>query len=174
MEEEPSWVTLTEDEEILWHDRPTIYPYIRKLITPLILIGIGIGLYLYGSQVEIGGASVPSSVPIGIIGGLIVVFGFYNGITTLVRWWSIRFLITSDEIYKKQGALSRSVQNLQLNQIQNTRFIQTFLGRLLSHGHVFIETAGSRGTDMIFQNVNDPESVVGMITEQLDKLDSQE
>lgn len=111
------------------------------------------------------GGTVLSAVP-----GVIVLLGLTASAKRLLEWWSVRYLVTSKEVYTKGGVVSRSVANLNLDQIQNTTFRQSVTGRLLSHGHVHIETAGSRGTEVTVQNVGEPEAVVGHITRELDRL----
>jgi uncharacterized membrane protein YdbT with pleckstrin-like domain len=170
MTDAPGWVTLTDGEEVIWQGRPTLYHFMGRTILGLVLVGFGILVWLVVDNVIETGVTVPAAVPGGILGVVIVLLGLTMSAKPLLEWWNVRYLVTSKEVYKKSGVVSRSVTNLNLNQIQNTTFTQSVTGRLLSHGHVHIETAGSRGTEVTFQNVADPEDVVGHITRELDKL----
>lgn len=116
------------------------------------------------------GVTIPSAVPGGILAGVIVLLGLTVSAKRLLEWRSVRYLVTSKEVYRKNGVVPRSVTNPNLNRIQNTTFRQSVTGRLLSHGHVHIETAGSRGTEVTVQNVGEPAVVVGHITRERDKL----
>lgn len=166
----PDWVTLTDGEEVVWQGRPTLYHFMGRTVFGIVLIGSGILFWLVIEDIIETGVAIPSAVPGGLIGAALVLIGITTSGKRLLEWWSIRYLLTSKEVYRKSGVISRSVTNLNLNQIQNTTFTQSITGRILSHGHVHIETAGSRGTEITFSNVPDPEEVVGHITEELDEL----
>lgn len=87
---------------------------------------------------------------------------------TVARWRAVRYLVTTEELYRKRGLVSRDVKNLRLGQVQNTGFTQSAVQRLLGYGTVTVSTAGSGGTELAFANVPDPERVNGVVTEQLD------
>jgi len=169
MADAPGWVTLTEGEEVVWQGRPTTYRYVGELLTALVLVVIGVAVWVVVGAGSVFGVTIPAAVPVGIIGAVIVLLGLAKAANTLLEWWSIRYLITSKEVYTKRGVVSRTVKNLPLDQVQNTSFTQSALGRLLSHGHVYIETAGSGRTEMAFRAVPNPGDVVEHITRQLDK-----
>ncbi|MFC7190232.1 PH domain-containing protein [Halocatena marina] len=160
--ESPSWVTLSPDERIIWQDRPSHWVIAKELIIGSIVVGIGIvgivllpGLWLL----------LPSA--------LVLIGAIYAGVT-IYKHRKVRYLITSTELYKKTGVFSKSVINLRLDRIQNTSFDQTFYQRLLGYGTVHIETAGTDGTDLVLESVNNPEHVMGRITECLEKVKSPE
>lgn len=172
MADTPDWVTLTDGEEVVWQGRPTLYHFVGQTIFGVVVAGVGLLVWVVAENVIETGLPLPAEVPGGLIGGFIVLIGIATSGKRLLEWRSIRYLLTSKEVYRKSGVVSRSVTNLNLNQIQNTTFTQSVTGRLMSHGHVHIETAGSRGTEITFRNVPDPEEVVGYITEELDELHS--
>lgn len=168
MADQPDWVTLTEGESVVWQGRPIIYPYLGGVLTGLVIILLGIGVWLVVQGVILN-FSLPSFIPGGIIVGILVVLGIWVALKPVLDWWSIRYLITTQEVYKKQGLVSRTVKNIALDKVQNTSFTQSVMGRLFSYGNVHIDTAGSGGTEMVFDSVGDPESVVGHITRHIDK-----
>ncbi|MDY6764504.1 MAG: PH domain-containing protein [Halobacteria archaeon] len=168
MEDQPDWVTLTEGESVVWQGRPIVYPYLGGVSTGLIIILLGVVVWLVVQGVILD-FSIPSFIPSGIIVGVLVVLGILVALKPILDWWSIKYLITTDEVYKKQGMVSRTVKNLSLDKVQNTSFTQSVMGRLFSYGNVQIDTAGGGGTEMVFNSVKDPESVVGHITRQIDK-----
>lgn len=166
----PEWVTLTEGERVVWRGRPTLVHFMGRTILGLVVAVFGILLWLVIENVIQTGVQIPAVIPGGLIGGLLVLIGLAISARRLLEWWSTRYLVTSREVYKKSGLISRDVTNLNLNQIQNTTFTQSVTGRLLSYGDVLIETAGSSGTEVTFANVSDPEDVVGTISEKLDEI----
>jgi len=165
----PEWVTLTEGEEVVLDRRPSVVPYLTGLLWPLVVVLVGVALVFVGAGTLAVGVTVPAAVPLGAVGAAVVVLGLVSAAGNLTGWWSTRYLVTSDEVYVKSGLLSRSVTNARLDQIQNTSFTQSALGRALSYGDVHLDTAGHAGTEIVFSNAADPDSVVEAITRQLDR-----
>jgi len=127
----------------------------------VVLAGVGAGTLAVG-------VTVPAGVPLGAAGAVVVALRRAAPPARLSGWWSTRYLVTSDEVYVKNGLFSRSVTNARLDQIQNTTFTQSALGRALSYGDVHMDTAGHAGTEIVFRNAADPDAVVAAITRQLD------
>lgn len=172
MTDVPKWVTLTEGEEVLWHGRPTVVRYLGRFVVPLLLVAVGVGIWAIATGSLGLGISLPAAIPGALVGGLVVLVGLALAARVVVEWRGVSYLLTSEEVYRKQGVVSREVRNLRLDQIQNTSFTQTVLGRLASHGDIHIETAGGHGTEITFQDVPDPQRVLGYITEALDRYAS--
>ena len=102
-------------------------------------------------------------------GGLLVLLGAYGVVRAALNWWSRYYVLTTEELYRKRGLVSRTVTNLRLERVQDTTFSQSALGRALSYGDVHVETASGGGPEITFGGVADPEAVVGEITRQLDR-----
>lgn len=167
MGEPPTWVTLTEDERIILHQRPSIYPYLMGQLGSVLLVVVGAVLALAG--VGVGSPPIDLSslqTVLLVIGVLLLAIGLLGIAWSLLRWWSLEYVATTKEVYRKQGIVSRSVTNLSIDRIQNTTFDQSVIGRILSYGHVRIATAGTGGTEVVFRYVSNPADVVAMITEQ--------
>jgi uncharacterized membrane protein YdbT with pleckstrin-like domain len=165
----PEWVTLTEGEEVVLNRRPSVIPYLTRLAWPLLVVLAGIGVWLVGAGALGLGVTVPAALPLGLVGLVVVALGLAWGAARLSGWWSTRYLVTTDEVYLKTGLFSRSVTNARLDQIQNTSFTQTALGRLFSYGDVHLDTAGRGGTEMVFEGAANPGGVVETITRELDR-----
>lgn len=154
----PDWVHLTDDEELVWTGHPSLRPVAPILAFGVLLILVGIGLtsiappaFWYAPLVL---------VPV----GLVIVVRWY-----LLRW-AVKYAITSEEVYKKTGILSRDVTQLRLDRVQNTSFSQSLVERLLSYGDIRVDTAGSGATELVFEDINRPDEVNGIITRQLDEI----
>lgn len=172
MAEAPDWVTLTEDEEVVWSSPPSLVPYTMGIAVPALIALAGLGVILVGTGLLFASNSLVGSVPSGALlagGGLLLVFGLLGSVFEYVAWYSHRYLVTTDEVYHKQGLVSRSVTNIRIDRIENTTFNQSTLGRLLSYGDVRIATAGTEGVEMVFRKVDDPDAVVEKITRLLDE-----
>lgn len=167
MADTPDWVTLTEGERVCWQGRPTIYLYLGELLAGALLVCAGVGAWLVLGTGVGSGIPVPAGIPGPVVGGVLALLGVGVAAKALVERRSVRYLITSHEAYKKRGFVSREVTNLPLDRVQNTSFSQSVLGRVFSYGEVRIDTAGHSGTEMVFRHVDDPQAVVGVISEQL-------
>lgn len=175
MTDAPEWVTLTQGEEILWEAKPSMIPFLTSLTGELILIVLGFGVWLTGGFASVVGFEFNPvigflSLPIWTVVGLVLIgWGLLGIARTLVDWWSIHYVVTNAEIYKKSGFVSRTVQNTRLEQVQNTSFNQSLFGRLASYGAVQIDTAGTGGKEIVFEYVEKPDEVIELITRELDR-----
>ncbi|UPM42251.1 PH domain-containing protein [Halocatena salina] len=154
----PSWVTLTEGEQLVWSGHPSLRSVGGTFVVGLILIAVGIGV---GILFE-GVIQLLSLVPIGL--------GLFTAGVTYVNYRSVQYVLTAEEVYKKTGIISRNVVNIRLDRIQNTSYTQSLPERFLGYGHIQIDTAGTGGSDLVLTNVPNPEYVNGLITEYLDNV----
>lgn len=175
MTDVPEWVTLTEGEEVIWANHPSILPYILALVGEIVLVLLGLIILVAGGIGALLGLSLNVQVPVlaislsTAIALILILLGVAGIASSLVTRWSTRYVVTTDELYKKTGIISRTVQNTRIGQVQNTSFNQSWLGRLASYGDVFISTAGTGGTEITFRHAPAPAEVVETITRQIDE-----
>ena len=171
--EVPDWVTLTDDETVVWRGGPSTARVVQELLGETLLVVVGIAVVAVGSG-AVAAVDPPtlSAVPLGLIGiGLaVVLLGVVLGVVTYLRFRAIEYLITTSELYRKRGLFSRSVRNLRLERVQDSGFRQSAVQRLLGYGTVHVSTAGGGGVELRFRHVPDPEAVNGSITRQLDRV----
>ncbi|PSP96482.1 hypothetical protein BRC94_12660 [Halobacteriales archaeon QS_5_70_17] len=156
----PDWVTLTDDEEIVWTGTPSLHRIVPQ-------IAAGGFLMLAGMLLN---AFLPQDLPFRGAAYLLVPLGMLVVGVAYVRHQSVRYVITTNEVYKKTGVVSRRVTTLRLDRVQNTTFRQSLTERFLSYGDLYIETAGTASTEMVFEDVPDPQEVSSMLTQQLDRI----
>jgi len=156
----PEWVTLGEGEEIVWSGSPSLIVIAGSLVGGLLLMTAGVVLY---------GFVLPGDFEFRWVAWLLLPLGMLVAGAAYVRHRSTRYVVTTNEVYRKTGLLSRRVTSLRLDRIQNTSFEQSFLERLLSFGDVHVDTAGTGGTEITFESVANPQEVSGLLTEQLDR-----
>ena len=154
----PEWIHLTDDEQLLWTGHPSLRPVAPFLVFGVLLILAGIALTTVAPP-DLWFVPLVS-VPV----GLAIVARWY-----LARW-AIKYAITSEEVYKKTGIISRDVTQLRLDRVQNTNFSQSLAERLLSYGDIRIDTAGTGATELVFEDIHRPEEVNGILTRQLDEV----
>lgn len=172
----PDWVTLTESEEVVWSGHPSLIPYFMAAAGSILLIALGLAVLLFGEGiVDVGyglpvvaGVDLGEAIPWGIVAAVIALIGVIGLLIELISWFSRVYVVTTEEVYRKHGIISRKVTNMNHGQIQNTTFTQSVLGRLLSYGDVKVDTAGGEGAEVVFKYVRNPESVVGKITRHLE------
>ena len=171
--EVPDWVTLTDDETVVWRGGPSTARVVQELLGETLLVVGGLAVVAVGSG-AVAAVDPPtlSAVPLGLVGvGLaVVLLGIVLGVVTYLRFRAIEYLITTSELYRKRGLFSRSVRNLRLERVQDSGFQQSAVQRLLGYGTVHVSTAGGGGVELRFRDVPDPEAVNGRITRQLDRV----
>lgn len=79
------------------------------------------------------------------------------------------FLVTNDGLYRKTGIISRSVQKIGFDKVQNISFSQGILGKYFNYGNIEISTAGGSGVEMRFNSIDNPRKVEDIINNRLRK-----
>jgi uncharacterized membrane protein YdbT with pleckstrin-like domain len=98
--------------------------------------------------------------------GIPIVLGAYLGRENTV------YLLTNEGLYQKSGILSRDVQKIEFEKVQNTAFSQGPLGNAVGYGNVDISTAGGDSVEMRFRAVPDPKDVQARIKQEIRKTRS--
>lgn len=110
-----------------------------------------------------------SLVPAIVVGLLLAVV--LVGVVILVGAYlshrNTNYVVTTDALYKKTGVLSRNVQRIEFDKVQDTSYRQSFLGAKFGYGTVDVSTAGGGGVEMSLANVAEPQSVQSRINERL-------
>jgi uncharacterized membrane protein YdbT with pleckstrin-like domain len=102
-------------------------------------------------------------IPLSVVGiGLLIIIGAYLQIT------NTNFLVTNQGLYKKTGILSRNVQKIGFDKVQNISFSQGIFGSQFDYGNIEISTAGGQGVEMRFNSIDNPRNVENIINRNLD------
>jgi uncharacterized membrane protein YdbT with pleckstrin-like domain len=91
------------------------------------------------------------------IGVLIILGAYYNVKNT-------DYVVTDEGLYVKKGILSRSVQKIGFDKVQNISFSQGIFGKQFGYGSIEISTAGGSGVEMRFKSIDSPREVQDRIT----------
>lgn len=153
----PDWVTLTEGEEVRWTGHPSL-----RLIAPAVVAGLVVAFGGIALTAVLTDPTVRWLPLLGIPIGLAVIGWSYVSLV------STRYVLTSEEVYKKTGLLNRTVAQIRLDRVQNTRCSQSVTERLFSYGDITIYTAGSDTMDITLDDVPNPQEVNRRLTEALD------
>jgi membrane protein YdbS with pleckstrin-like domain len=154
----PDWVYLTDDEELLWVGHPSFRPIIPALVFGAGLVVLGLALTAIITD------------PIGYAPLVLTVIGVGVALRAYLERWAVRYAITTEEAYKKTGIVSRDVTQLRLDRVQNTNFSQSLLERALSYGDIRLDTAGTGGTELVFEDIDRPAEVIGIVNRRLSSI----
>ncbi|MDO5060042.1 MAG: PH domain-containing protein [Actinomycetaceae bacterium] len=72
------------------------------------------------------------------------------GIYSYFAWRKMRYAITPEAVYFKEGIISRNQRSAKLNRIQAVNITHPFFGRIFGLGRIDIEVAGGAGSNLQF------------------------
>jgi uncharacterized membrane protein YdbT with pleckstrin-like domain len=100
--------------------------------------------------------------------GLLIIAGAYLNVK------NTNYVITNKGVYVKKGVITKNVQKVGFDKIQNISFSQGVLGNYFGYGNIEISTAGSSGTQMAFRSIEDPKPVQETINKRIGSTDTSE
>ncbi|ELY50022.1 PH domain-containing protein [Natronorubrum bangense] len=162
----PDWFHISDDEDVVWESRP--HPITMGLGLP-----VGVGIALVG-LILTGWTATDSAGLLTIVGLLIAVAGIGLAFARYLVWTNTRYVITSSELYKKHGVVSRDVTQFRLDRVQNTSLSQSAVGRALGYGDLTVYTAGSGDPELVFERVANPERASRLLSDQLEAATTDE
>jgi membrane protein YdbS with pleckstrin-like domain len=136
LEQRPEWVSLDDDEEIVWAGEPSVATLYGTIVTGLVLLVVLIGLL--------------------VLLGLPFAY---------LRIKNTDYVVTNKALYVKRGVLSTNIETVDLDRIQNTEFRESFWGKQFDYGELLISTAGSGGAEITFDGIADAKSVRDRVDE---------
>lgn len=154
----PSWLDLADGESVRWQGTRRIW-----VILPTAVVG---GFLTLGVVTVMALLPIDSLFAIGVGVPLLALFA----LGLLWQSLSVRnteYVATDRHLYRKQGVLSRSVTTVDYGTVQNVTYSQTITGRLFDHGTLAFDTAGGSGTELSFDDIDDPRPVESLVNEQM-------
>ncbi|MDQ2050442.1 PH domain-containing protein [Natronolimnohabitans sp. A-GB9] len=162
----PDWFHISDDDDIVWESRP--HPISMGAGVP-----VGIGLVLLGFVLA-GWTATDGVNLLTIFGVLLAIAGGVLAGVRYLFWTNTRYVITTSELYKKYGVVSRDVTQFRLERVQNTSLSQGVLGRALGYGDLTVYTAGSGEPELTFERVPNPERASQHVSDQLEESSTEE
>lgn len=95
-----------------------------------------------------------------LIGALVIVSAYLTHTNT-------HYVVTSAALYKKTGVLSRNVQRIEFDKVQDTSYRQSVFGSQFGYGTVDVSTAGGGGVELRFDSVAEPQRLQTLINERI-------
>ena len=104
---------------------------------------------------------------------LLCLFWTVIGTYYLIRLFFDEIILTNRQFYMRVGIIGRKVISSPLSKINNVRFEQGIIGRILGFGTLYVESAaimkGSRG----YKLIADPAKAKSMIDQAIEAKESQ-
>jgi uncharacterized membrane protein YdbT with pleckstrin-like domain len=154
---------LIEGEELVLDLRPhwiaLVWP---SIVAILVLVGWG---WAFSNMPDSGaGRSVVFWGAL-VIGLVLLVWFSVRG---FVAWFTSNFAVTSDRIIHRQGFIAKHTMEIPLEAINDIRFHQSVLERIVGAGDLIIQSASEFGRN-VFANIRNPEAVQRTIYQQSER-----
>ncbi len=148
---------LSDDEELVLDMRPHWIALVLPLLVTALLVALEVLLLV----------NIPEGWPdwvrwAVVIAGLL----FFLGVPGrgLISWGTSHFVVTNERVIHRSGWLSRRSMEMQLERINDVKFEQSVLERIVGAGDLVIESAGEYGQNH-FTDIRNPEEVQKLIYE---------
>ena len=128
------------------------------LFVLLSLIAVGGGMYATTAGI-LGSTYLP--IWYIIAGALILLWGYFYAVY-FYRTWTIRYRLTEQRLYVRRGLLTQTSDSMELIQIDDVRFIQTFIDRRINGGVgilVIFCSADKTDKKLVIKGVDNPHNI---------------
>jgi uncharacterized membrane protein YdbT with pleckstrin-like domain len=98
----------------------------------------------------------------------LVLIGIPIVVASYLQYTNTNYVVTNRGLYSKRGILSRDVQQIGFDKVQNISYSQSALGSSFGYGSVDVSTAGGSGVELQFRSIPDPASVQELIAGEID------
>jgi hypothetical protein len=150
-DEIPEWITLEDDEEVIWISGPSRWTYVDTLTSAL--IGSFVVLYfVFNGSIDFR----LGPVPIDYLLLYLVPAMVMPTILSEIESRNVTYVLTNEQLWYKYGLISNFTNPIQLTNVTTIEYGQSYKERLWSVGHVYVSTAGSHGYDMILEDLPKP------------------
>lgn len=86
-------------------------------------------------------------------------------------WWRQDYLgLTRRSVVRRTGVFTKEERAVPLSQVQDISISYGIIRRMLGHGDIRIETAGSANTEIVMKNIDKPEEFRARVFEMIDQF----
>lgn len=78
-------------------------------------------------------------------------------------WWNVRAVLTDRRVCVSSGVIRRAVSTLELGRIEHLALSKLVVERVFGLGTVWIASAGTGGSEVVWPMLNTPEAVLAML-----------
>ena len=152
---------LVEGEELVLDLRPHWIALVRAAVVAVLVLGAW-GYLLSGSRLPEGTAGDALRWIVLGVGALLL---FWYTVRDTIEWLTSNFVVTTDRIVHREGFIAKRSMEIPLEAINDVRFQQGVLERVIGAGTLVIHSASEAGREE-FADVRDPEMVQKTIYHQ--------
>jgi uncharacterized membrane protein YdbT with pleckstrin-like domain len=153
---------LIEGEELVLDLRPHWIALVGPVFVTLLIIAVWL-FFLAGHHIPKHGTA-HDVVFWAIVAAGVVVFIAYP-LRRFIKWITSHFVVTTERVIHRSGWIAKRSMEVPLNRINDVRFQQGVLERIIGAGDLIVESAGERGQE-VFDDVRHPEEVQKVIYER--------
>jgi uncharacterized membrane protein YdbT with pleckstrin-like domain len=84
------------------------------------------------------------------------------GLYPFIQWWFTWYVLTNERLITRRGVLARRGLEIPLENVNDIRFSQSILERMLHSGDLLIESAGEQGQSR-FHDIPEPEEFQSLL-----------
>jgi len=154
---------LIENEELVLDLRPHWIALVWPIFVALLVVA---GWILVLNYAPDDGAGRTAVLWIAIAGGVVLLLLY--PVRAIVAWATSNFAVTSDRIIHREGFIAKRTMEIPLEAINDVRFQQSILERIVGAGDLVIQSASEFGRN-VFANIRNPESVQRTIYQQSER-----
>lgn len=146
---------LSEGESIVSEFRP----HWRMLFIPVAWTVLAIAAAIVVAIVA------PDGGPADLVSWIVIaLLWIYLGLWPFISWFFTLYVLTNERLITRKGVIARQGTEIPLENINDIRFSQTILERMLRSGDLLIESAGEQGQSR-FSNIPQPEEFQSLLYE---------
>ncbi|MEX2420220.1 MAG: PH domain-containing protein [Actinomycetota bacterium] len=151
---------LIENEELVLDLRPHWIALVGPIAVAALVVVGWILVLVYAPDEGSGRTAV---VAIAAVAGVVILLWY--PVRAVIAWATSNFAITSDRIIHREGFIAKRTMEIPLEAINDVRFQQSILERMVGAGDLVIQSASEFGRN-VFANIRSPESVQRTIYQQ--------
>jgi uncharacterized membrane protein YdbT with pleckstrin-like domain len=143
-------------EEMLWRGRPSARVLIGRVLAAVLVAAVG-GFMTWGLQAGPIGWTITALTVLVML------------IALAIRWLQLRatlYMISNQRVTIERGILSKSVEEIDLRYIEDTRFFQSFLERILGIGNVTLVSADKTTPMFVLSHIIEPRQIRELVRTQ--------
>jgi hypothetical protein len=153
---------LTSDEELVLDLRPHWVALVGPVLVTLLIIAAWIFLITLDN---LPGEGDTERILTWIVLGAGVLLFIVYPLRAFIAWVTSHFVVTNERVIHRQGLIAKNSMEIPLDRINDVRFNQTVIERMIGAGDLLIESAGERGQN-VFSDIRHPEDVQKVIYER--------
>lgn len=155
MVENREWLSLTDGEEIVWMGQPRLWRIGPAVIKSVFWIIVFVAVALVGPR--FAPPAIPGIAVTGI-GLALALASLEPGVTAYLRTANVHYVLTTRNVYEKDGVWSTNVTRIAVADVQAVQLRKDVWGNVFDYGSVEVSTAGSNGADVVFTDLERPET----------------